>query len=406
MALDEPLMGLRALVLGASGMIGAHTTRALLAQGVQVRALVRPGSPARNLECLVVERAVGSLEDPASIELALRGCDLLVHAAAPYPRSHFEAARQTVQAVASMRTLLQTARTHVPEELLRLPRSLAPQIAVEQAEGAARVAREQPERAESARRAVRAPDLVPPALEGALDASLHPALADVRGLPGLKRIVYVSSLTTIGRPLGAGTRLASESDRFDPATERSPYFRMKAEMEDEARRAANEGLPLVIVNPTLCIDTWDVTPTTGQLLLAVAHRRLPFGVPGVLNAVATRDVAVGIARALAVGRTGARYILGGENLSIQELFTRIARAAQVPPPRGQIPLGLLEVAGWGAEAWNLLARRPWPALPLSAVRILRHAQPLDMRRARRELDLPNTPLDLAIRDALAWLRAC
>ena len=362
--LDEPLSGLHALVLGATGMIGAHTTRALLARGVRVRALVRPTSRAENLDGLDVERAAGDLMDPPSLDAALVDCDLLVHAAAPYPRSHFGGDAQTARAVESIGNVLRAARERVPLELMKPSMSNA----------------------------------------GA------PPLRELHNVPGLKRIVYVSSLTTIGpaRPGGAirfGRPVASESDAWDPSTERSPYFRMKAAMEEKALSAAREGLPLVVVNPSLCIDTLDVTPTTAQLLLGVERGQLRFGLPGVIDAVATRDVAVGIVRALAVGRTGTRYILGGESMRTTDLLARIARVAGVPPPRGTLPLGLLESVGWLTELWNLLARRAWPALPLSSVRMLRHGQPFDTSLADEEFRLPHTPLDVAIRDAFGWLHA-
>lgn len=343
--LDGPLAGRRALVLGATGMIGAHTTRALLARGVLVRALVRPTSPAENLRGLEVERVEGDLFDAASLVRAAHGCDLFVHAAAPYPRGHFRAEAQTRRAVASIGNVLAAARS----------------------------------------------------------------------VENLQRLVYVSSLTTIGPPrpdLGSsgGPRpakrpIAREADTFDPSRERSPYFRMKAAMETEVLRAAGEGLPAVIVNPSLCLDTLDVTPTTAQLLVGVAAGRLRVGLPGIVDVVATRDVAVGIARALVAGRVGERYILGGETLPMRELIARIAAAAGQPAPRGTVPLGLLEVLGWSAEVLNLVTRRPWPLVPLSSVRMLKHATPLDTSKARMELRLPHTPIDVAIRDAFAWLAA-
>jgi dihydroflavonol-4-reductase len=238
--------------------------------------------------------------------------------------------------------------------------------------------------------------------------SIGNVLTAARRHPGLRRIVYVSSLTTVGpaRPGGAtfrGHPVARETDAYVAGSEGSPYFRMKAAMEEEALAAARAGLPVVVVNPSLCIDTLDVTPTTAQLLTGVAAGRLRFGLPGIVDAVATRDVAVGIVRALAVGRIGERYILGGESLPTTELIARIARAAGQPPPRGTLPLALLDALAWATEALNLVARRPWPLLPLSSVRMLKHAQPLDTSRARDELGLPHTPLDVAIEDTFRWL---
>src|SRR5487761_694962 len=79
--MDEPG---KALVTGATGFVGAAVARALLAEGWQVRALVRGGSDRRNIATLAVEQAVGDLTDPASLERALEGCEAAFHVAADY----------------------------------------------------------------------------------------------------------------------------------------------------------------------------------------------------------------------------------------------------------------------------------------------------------------------------------
>lgn len=75
---------MKALVTGATGFIGAAVARAVGATGADVRALVRPGTPARNLEGLEVELAYGDLTDRESLKRALGGCRQLYHVAAHY----------------------------------------------------------------------------------------------------------------------------------------------------------------------------------------------------------------------------------------------------------------------------------------------------------------------------------
>jgi len=72
------------LVTGATGFVGAAVARALLARGLAVRCLARPGSDRRNLAGLDVEIVEGDLTDPASLRVATRGCDALYHVAADY----------------------------------------------------------------------------------------------------------------------------------------------------------------------------------------------------------------------------------------------------------------------------------------------------------------------------------
>jgi dihydroflavonol-4-reductase len=404
-----PWPAIRALVLGGTGMIGCHVVRALLRRGSRVRVLARPSSTTRTLEGLVVERVPGDLEDLDAVRAALPGCDLLFHCAAPYPRSHFHREQQVERARQSMAGLLAVARDFVPRALLDpVPGHLAAR-AVERAEGAANAIRLQPERAEELARAVPDPVLLEAALAGRLNASLHAPLVETMHLPGLKRLIYTSSLTTIGRPAGRDRsepwpRLADERDRYDLTHASSPYFAMKADMEAEATRAAVEGMPVLIGNPSLCVDAYDPTPTTGKLLVAVAQGRMPVYLPGVMNVVATRDVGEALVNAAVLGRTGQRYILGGDNTTSREFLGLVARIAGVPPPRVPVPIPMAEAMAYASEVANLLRRRGWAALPVSGVQMMKHSQALDCSLAHSELQMPRTPLATAVADALRWLR--
>ena len=390
-------------------MIGCHAVRALLRRGARVRVLARPSSTTRTLEGLVVERVPGDLDDLGSVRAALTGCDLVFHCAAPYPRSHFHREQQVERARQSMVGLLAVARDLVPRELLDpTPGHLAAR-AVERAEGAANAIRLQPERTEDLARAVSNPVLLEAALAGRLNASLHPPLAETMHLPGLKRFIYTSSLTTIGLPAGRDRsepwpRLADERDRYDLPQASSPYFAMKAAMEAEATRAAVEGMPVVIGNPSLCVDAYDPTPTTGKLLVALARRQMPVYLPGVMNVVATRDVGEGLVNAAVLGRTGQRYILGGDNTTAREFLGLVAGIAGVTPPRVPMPIPLAEAMAYASEVASLLLRRSWAALPMSGVQMMKYSQAFDCSLAHSELQMPRTPIATAVADALRWLR--
>jgi nucleoside-diphosphate-sugar epimerase len=404
-----PWPDLKALVLGGTGMIGCHVVRALLRRGARVRVLARPSSSSRTLQGLAVERVPGDLEDLDSVRAALAGCDVLFHCAAPYPRSHFDRERQVERARGSMTGLLATARDFVPRELREsVPGHLAAR-AVERAEGAANVIRLQPERAPELTRAVPDPVLLEAALAGRLNASLHAPLAETMQLAGLKRFIYTSSLTTIGRPAGRDRtepwpRLADERDRYDLVRASSPYFAMKAEMEAEATRAAVEGMPVVIGNPSLCVDAFDPTPTTGKLLVAIARRQMPVYLPGVMNVVATRDVGEGLVNAAVLGRTGQRYILGGENTTAREFLELVAQIAGAPAPRIPVPIPLAEAMAYASELAARVLHRGWAALPVSSVQMMKYSQAFDCSLAHAELQMPRTPIAIAVADALRWLK--
>jgi len=73
-----------AFVTGATGFVGSHVARALAQHGAELRLLVRATSDPRNLEGLKAERVVGDLRDPASVERAMAGCEVVFHVAADY----------------------------------------------------------------------------------------------------------------------------------------------------------------------------------------------------------------------------------------------------------------------------------------------------------------------------------
>ena len=218
---------------------------------------------------------------------------------------------------------------------------------------------------------------------------------------GLGRLVYTSTLTTIGPPAEPG-RLASERDYYLPGSTRSAYFECKWAMEAEAWRAIAEGLPVVIVNPTAVFGPWDIKPTTGEILLNVAQGRFPVWLDLEANIVDARDVGQGQVLAAEQGRVGQRYILGGENLSVRQALTVAAQEAGVRPPRWRASLGLVGAVVTIGEA---LGRLPLvKPLPLEHFKTLREWRALDTGKARQELGFAARPFVETVRDTLAWFR--
>lgn len=211
------------------------------------------------------------------------------------------------------------------------------------------------------------------------------------------RLVYTSSLTTVGPPRDSRD-LADEEDLYTPGSVPLPYFEVKWAMEMEAMRAAARGLPVVVVIPAAVLGPGDVKPTTGELLLWVAKGALPGYVEGEINVVDGRDVAAGEIAAAEKGEVGRRYILGGHNMTFRRVLSMAAEAAGRRPPRRAWPAWLIRAA---AMVGNLLGSPT--AQHLAAIQ---HWQPLDRSRAERELGLGDPiPFEKTCRDALAWFEA-
>jgi dihydroflavonol-4-reductase len=247
-----------------------------------------------------------------------------------------------------------------------------------------------------------------------MDGALREAVGGMRHVldaateAGVGRLVYTSTLTTIGPPGGATApareagRLSDERDFYLPGSTRSAYFETKWAMETEAWRAVAEGLPIVIVNPTAVFGPWDVKPTTGEILLNVAKGRFPVWLDLDVNLVDARDVGQGQVLAAERGRVGQRYILGGENLPVREALTLAAEEAGVKPPHWKASLGLV---GTVVKIGEALGRLPLiQPLPLEHFKTLREWRALNTDKARLELGFEPRPFVKTVRDTLAWFR--
>jgi dihydroflavonol-4-reductase len=223
------------------------------------------------------------------------------------------------------------------------------------------------------------------------------------GEAGAKRIVYTSTVGALGNP-GDG-RPGTETTPVTLADMVGHYKRSKFLAEQEALRLVGAGLPVVIVNPSAPVGAYDVKPTpTGQMMVDFLRGRMRGVLRTGLNLVAASDVATGHLLAAERGKAGERYILGHANLMLEEIFTLLARLTGIPAPRFRVPYVLAYAAGVAAEVLSRLTGRP-PRIPLTGVRMARKVMFFDAGKAVRELGLPQTPVEGALREAVDWFTA-
>jgi dihydroflavonol-4-reductase len=213
-----------------------------------------------------------------------------------------------------------------------------------------------------------------------------------------RRVVHTSSCATCGPAPG---RHASERDLPQPRELDVPYKRTKLEGERLALAAARDGAEVIVVNPTVPVGPGDLRPTpTGKMVADVARGRAgAYLARSALNIVAVQDVACGQVLAFERGRPGERYLLGGENLSVRDVFAVIARTAGLPAPRLPIPW---TAAYAGARVADGLLRpigREPRMLVLDEVRVGRLPHLFDDAKARAELGYSSRPAADALEDA-------
>lgn len=324
-----------AFVTGSTGFLGSHVARVLAEQGADLRLLVRASSDRRNIEELKAEQVVGDLRDPASIEKALAGCDVVFHVAADYRlwvRDPDEMYRSNVEGT---RSLLEAARKQ-----------------------------------------------------------------------GVRRIVYTSSVATMGFTANLNhDHVADEDSPVGIADMIGHYKRSKFMAEQVAVDAAKSGVDVVIVNPSTPIGERDIKPTpTGRIVVDFLKRKFPAYVETGLNLVDATECARGHVQALEKGRSGERYILGGENLTLKQILDRLAAITGLKSPTVKLPYVFAFATGVVDEmvTGRLLGREP--RATIDAVRMGRKMMFVSSAKAERELGWRTVPVDGALRRSVEWFR--
>ncbi len=328
----QPVTGAGDVVFltGASGFVGSHVLRALLAAHYRVRALVRPDSrPLPPLEgCETVE---GDVLRSGELVQHMVGCRYLVHVAALYSFS--------------------------------------------------------------------------PALRRQMDATNVRGCAELleaAHLAGIERAVVTSSSSTVGP--AHGQRPATEDD-WDTEQGSSSYHRSKLQ---QARAALAAQVPVVLVLPTAPVGPGDWKPTpTGKMVVDFMRGRIFATLGGGLNVVAVEDVASAHVLALQRGRPRERYLVGGENLSLAQLWERLAHISGRAAPTMRIPYPVALTFGWADELRCQLLRRgaggmAAPLIPLEGVRMARHHMYASSAKAQAELGYQATSVTSALERAVRW----
>ena len=219
---------------------------------------------------------------------------------------------------------------------------------------------------------------------------------------GVERCVYTSTVGCIGVRKGA---LGSEDTPAGLEEMQGPYKRSKFQAEQIALHFAGEGFPVVIVNPTAPVGDHDFRPTpTGKIVVDFLRGAMPVYLDTGLNVVYVGDVAAGHLLACERGRVGERYILGGENLTLQQIFGQLEAVTGMRAPTMRIPYAVAYAAGVASTGWAAVTGKE-PRAPLDGVRMARNKMWVRHDKAARELGYSARPAAEALRRAAEWFRA-
>jgi len=228
------------------------------------------------------------------------------------------------------------------------------------------------------------------------------AILDAALENGLSRVVYTSSVGTLGNP-GDGT----------PGTEDTPvtlndmvghYKKSKFLAERVADKYVAKGLPLVIVNPSTPVGPLDIKPTpTGKIIVDFLNRKMPAYLDTGLNIIAVEDCARGHLLAEKHGKVGSKYILGNTNLTLCAIFQLLQEITGLQAPKFKLPYTPILLAAYINEGLSKVTGRE-PLIPLAGVQMAAKFMYFDSSKAVKELGLPQTSAKDALRRAVEWFK--
>jgi len=220
---------------------------------------------------------------------------------------------------------------------------------------------------------------------------------------GVRRVVHTSSVATMG--FTSNGHLADEDSPVKLESMIGPYKRSKFMAEEFALQAGRGGMDVVVVNPTTPVGEQDIKPTpTGRIVVDFLKQKFPAYVDTGLNLVDVRECARGHVTALEKGRSGERYILGGENLTLKQILDKLAAITGLPSPKVKVPYAIALAAGVVDEVITGRILGKEPRATIDAVRMGRKKMFVSSAKAERELGWNPSPVEGALARAVEWFR--
>ena len=325
---------------GGTGMLGVHLLFDLTSKGIPVRALKRKNSDLETVKKIFswytsdadrlfrqIEWVEGDLLDKVSLQEAMKGAEIVIHAAAKVsfaPHDRLNMLQENIEGTANM--------------------------------------------------------------------------VDLALVSGIQRFCHVSSIAALGSQdsgIPVNEELSWKNDR-----QRSAYSESKFQSEMEVWRGIEEGLPCVIVNPSVILGPgkWN---SGSPRLFHTMRKGMKFYTAGSNGFVDVRDVSRAIVALVQAGDWEAiknqRYVLSAENLTYREIFEGIAVALNQKKPTLRAGSWLLQI-GWRASRLASLITGKEPALTKDTARSAGKNSVYDGSKITRTIDFSYTPIAATIRD--------
>jgi dihydroflavonol-4-reductase len=218
----------------------------------------------------------------------------------------------------------------------------------------------------------------------------------------VKRLIYVGTANSFGS--GTLENLGTEKNPYNAFHYGLDYMDSKYKAQELVlEKVRNEGLDAVVVNPTFMIGPYDSRPSSGEMILSIYKKKVPGYTLGGKNFVAVKDVAVAITNAIDKGKSGECYILANENLTYKQAFDKIAATIGVQAPKLKLPSAAVKTIGkLSSIVATTFKYKPNLTYELSVLSSEIHFY--SPAKAIAELDLPQTPIEVAIKECFEWFK--
>lgn len=322
---------MKILVTGANGFLGSWVTKALVNEGHNVYALVRPKSDISELKDVDCKYVHGDVTDIHSLLEAFKGVDTVFHLAGVIAYKKAQRAAMEKVNVQGTANVVSVCREHK-----------------------------------------------------------------------IRRLVYLSSVVAVGAAYTPGDIL-NEDSTYNISDLNLGYFETKHEAEKIVKRACDKGeIDAVILNPSTIYGAGDAKKGSRKMQVKVAQGKFNFYTNGGVNVVAVEDVVQGILSAWKNGRTGERYILAGENISIKELFAMIAEEAGKKPPSHLLSDNMIHTVGAIGDFMDKIGLKGPLSRENAYSATMYHW--FDSSKAQKELNFHPRPAREAIHNSVQWMK--
>lgn len=217
----------------------------------------------------------------------------------------------------------------------------------------------------------------------------------------IERLVYIGTANSFG--YGTKEQPGDENKAYSAGVYQNDYMDSKYQAHLLVLDYVKRGLNAVIVNPTFMLGPYDSAPSSGAMILAVVKGQVPGYSPGGKNYICVKDAAKGAVNAIKMGRSGESYIMGNENLNYKEAFEKMAKVAGVKAPKMAVPkFALMLYGGWGSLMGRITGKAPKVSKTMAKISCAEFYY--SSAKAVKEIQLPQTPIEQGIQEAIDWFR--